>query len=369
MEGRFKGRDIVSKPTCPFCGLYISKPQELITRMPNEMPLGMCNCGAVYACDVTGHNLGTAMVEALVFSCDSDWDLAWNLLPEEDYLTMEVKHYDLESHQIIHSSAYQGRNVSGVLYFVKLHTDILEVTEDGFRKKIKKSAEALSESRPPKKGKKIFTKDNVEELVKGYHIAGILNLAKNDKRIIRYLQRLLYSADNLTRLRAADALGQASAVIAGYDSSIISKLLQNLFLSVTDTAASSWGAIDAIGEIIKNSPERFSAFTPQLYPFMADENLLFEVLRALANVTSAVPGPFQKIKYRIIPLLKASKPEIRAYASIILGNLSAKEAKQELLNLANDTMALEIYKEGSLKELTISDISSDAIQRIDKHAQ
>ena len=82
MEGRFKGRDVVSKPSCPFCGVYLNKPSELNTGMPQEMPVGACKCGAVYTCDVTGHNLGTAMSEALVFACNGDWDLAWDLLPD-----------------------------------------------------------------------------------------------------------------------------------------------------------------------------------------------------------------------------------------------------------------------------------------------
>ena len=86
VEGRFLGRDVIERPSCPFCGTLIEKPKELAVRMPHEMPVGACSCGAVYAFDVTGHNLGTAMIEALVFGCNGDWDLAWDLLPEEDYL-------------------------------------------------------------------------------------------------------------------------------------------------------------------------------------------------------------------------------------------------------------------------------------------
>ena len=124
MVGRFSGRDIVEQPTCPFCHLPIEKPEELDTRRPGEMPVGACSCGAVYACDVTGHNLGTAMIEALVFSCNGDWDLAWDLLPEEDYLESQVTNYDCESHLIVHGNAYGGRHIRGTLYFIKLHDDI-----------------------------------------------------------------------------------------------------------------------------------------------------------------------------------------------------------------------------------------------------
>ena len=72
MVGRFEGRDIVNKPTCPFCGIQIKKPAELDNVAPQEMPVGACECGAVYTCDVTGHNLGTAMIESLVFACNGD---------------------------------------------------------------------------------------------------------------------------------------------------------------------------------------------------------------------------------------------------------------------------------------------------------
>ena len=83
MVGRFQGREIIDKPACPFCGGLIERPRETSA---NEMPLGSCSCGAVFACDVTGHNLGTALSEALVSACQGDWDSAWNLLPEQDYL-------------------------------------------------------------------------------------------------------------------------------------------------------------------------------------------------------------------------------------------------------------------------------------------
>ena len=97
MEGKFFGRDIISKPACPFCGALIDPPGDLDDGSSHEMPLGRCSCGAVYVCDVIGHNLGTAMSEALVSSCDGDWDHAWDLLPEEDYKEALVHDYDLET--------------------------------------------------------------------------------------------------------------------------------------------------------------------------------------------------------------------------------------------------------------------------------
>ncbi|MBW1799668.1 MAG: PBS lyase, partial [Deltaproteobacteria bacterium] len=139
MVGRFKGREIVDKPSCPFCGAFIERPVELALRMPTEMPLGRCACGAVYACDVTGHSLGTAMIEALVFACGGDWDLAWGLLPEEDYLEKQMGQYDYETHLIIHGGIYGGRRIAGKLFFIRLHQDVREVTDQDTRRLIEKS--------------------------------------------------------------------------------------------------------------------------------------------------------------------------------------------------------------------------------------
>jgi hypothetical protein len=364
MEGRFKGRDIISKPMCPFCGMTIEKPKELVTRMPQEMPLGVCECGAVYACDVTGHNLGTAMIEALVFSCNGDWDLAWDLLPEEDYLTGEINDYDYETHLVIHSTAYEGRNISGVLYFVRLHDDVREVTEDGVKRKIEKAKAINNDSGYKKRGKKSFTKKQIEKYVNEYNMGALLELCRQDKRIIPYLQRLLYSADDLLRLRAADALGRVSAVIALKEPGTVSRLLKGLFLSITDTAASSWGAIDAIGAIISNCPEKYSSYTTQLYPLIEDSALRIEVLRAMASIIKSNPTPFIKLKYRLIPLLKDDNPWIRAYTIMILGDLKAGEAKDSLRELSEDLTELRIYNKGNFEKKVIDHLVKAALKKI-----
>lgn len=332
--------------------------------MPQEMPVGACDCGAVYTCDVTGHNLGTAMTEALVFACNGDWDLAWDLLPEDDYLVAELEEYDYKSHLIVHSGAYEGRNVTGVLYFVKLHEDVLEVTEDGFRRKLeKKSIHPISRQKE-KKIKTRLTKDNVEKLVKDYDIKAILELSRQDKKIIRYLQRMTYSADKLLRMKVTDALGQAAAVISESDPGSISKLLKNLFISISDTAASSWGAIDTIGHIICNSPKLFASYTPQLYKFIPDRELLPDVLRALSHITAAEPDPFKKIRFSLLPLLKDMDIEVLAHTIIIMGNLKAKEATADLMILVNDTREIDIYDMGAYNKKTIGELTLTAIKNI-----
>lgn len=364
MEGRFFGKDILVRPTCPFCSAPIDKPKELSARMPNEMPVGSCSCGAVYAYDVTGHNLGTAMIEALVFGCNGDWDLAWGLLPEEDYLEQEVKNYDIESHLIIHGGAYQGRNISGTLYFVRLHEDIREVTEEGFQKQLKK-ATPVRESAPSRAGhEKTLLKGEVETLVSEYRMGSLVEAAEKDNRIIRHLKRLLYSVEPLPRLKAADALGRVSAVIARRDPGIISRLLQGFFTSIADTAASSWGALDAIGEIIRNSPEQYAGFIPQIYQLTRDSTMVSGALRVLARIAEIKPDPIRKTAFRYISLLQHPDPEVRGYAAVLLGNLRAREAEEDLARLKGDQASLDVYGDGILQKKTVGQVASDSLARL-----
>lgn len=350
MDNRFKGREVVNKPACLFCGFFIEKPKELVSGLPQEMPIGACKCGAVYTCDETGHNLGTAMTEALVFACNGDWDLAWDLLPDDDYLVGEIEEYDYTSHLIVHSSAYEGRSVSGVLYFVKLHDDVLEVTEDGFRKKLERKSIHPKPSPDRPKVKTKLSKREIETLVSDYNISKIIEIAEQDKKIIRFLQRLIYSPDVLSRLKATDALGRATSAISEYDPGTVSKLLKNLFISISDTAASSWGAIDAIGEIITNKTKLFASYAPQLYPFISDRERLPEVLRALSRITAVEQDAFQKIRYGLLPHLKDESAEILAYCIIIMGNLKAKEATADLMVLVNNNTEINIYNNGAFEK-------------------
>ncbi|MCP4667094.1 MAG: PBS lyase [Deltaproteobacteria bacterium] len=366
MEGKFIGRDIISKPSCPFCGLLIERPKELEIRVPNEMPVGRCDCGAVYAYDVTGHNLGIAMIDALVFGCNGDWDLAWDLLPEEDYVEKWVENYDIETHLIVPSAVYEGRRITGTLYFIRLHEDIREVTEEGAKRRLERATPAVQGLSTKQAGRKTFSKKEVEALVKDYKVKPLLSMARQDKRIIRDLQRLLYSVDKLLRWRAADVMGKVAAIIAQRDPRAISKLLQGLITSLSDTAASSWGSLDAMGEIISNRPDQFGGYMPQLYRYLKDRALLAEALRALGNIGRARPDLLRKKAFHFFPLLQDPDHEIRGYAAILLGNVGAHEAKGDLKKLVDDPAAMELYADGTLQNRTIGQLASEALGKLGK---
>ncbi len=365
IPGKLVGRGFIKKPACPFCGNIVEPPQELATGMPLEMPLGTCSCGAVYACDITGHNIGVAMVEALVFGCNMDWDLAWSLLPEEDYLQKEVEHYDPVNHIVVPRGVFEGRRIAGVLLFIRLHDDVLEVTAEGVRKRIDRVKRKLANPPTTPGGpKKQLSKKEIERLVAAFDPGPIIEVAAQDKKIIRNLQRLLYSPDPEFRHRAAEILGMASAVIADYDPAPVSKLLQRLFTAISDTAASSWGAFEAIAQIISHKTEIFGGYLSQLFFLLTDESKRADSIYAIGTIAKARPELLRKYTFHFIPFLQDQIPSVRGYTAWLLGNLGAHEVKEDLRALVDDSSPISLYENGLLESKTVGQIAKEALERL-----
>ena len=103
---------------CPFCNLLLSAPETIRTETGGEFTGGRCCCGVVYACDPTGHNVGEAYLDALMFACGGDWDTYYTLSPEDNYREA-VFNYDLRTRTLWPIKDHR-RDYSGKIVFVKL---------------------------------------------------------------------------------------------------------------------------------------------------------------------------------------------------------------------------------------------------------
>src|SRR5208282_2979166 len=101
-------------PECPFCGRFINAMEEMQTEF-GSVHGGLCECGAVYVCDPTGHNTGEAFMEALVLA-KGNWQI--NEAEEDvDYETVTLD-YDEKHHQLVYSKGLSS--MSGRLVFIRL---------------------------------------------------------------------------------------------------------------------------------------------------------------------------------------------------------------------------------------------------------
>lgn len=336
------------------------------------MPLGQCaNCGAVYAYDATGHNLGAAYSEALVFACNDDWGLAWNLLPEQDYLQKVIENYDLETHRIVPKGVYGDRRVRGALYFVRLHEDIQEITREEVKKKLQEARPASPKADVPEmtpeeeKEIKPLSKQDVEALIREYHLEPIVAAAKRDRKVLRHLQRLLCATDEVVRLRAAEALGKAAKVLVTIDPSAVVSVFQGLFNHFNDSSASNWGSIDAIGEVIANAPDLFSGYIAQLFPLLTQESVRPRAVWALARIAAVRPEAVRKrIFFPLRPFVQDQNPQTRGYTALLLGRIGGQDARQLLEVLVSDSAEVSIYEKGQIIHKTVGQLAAEALARL-----
>jgi hypothetical protein len=349
------------EPRCPFCYCAIEQPRELPKRKVVEFPIGACtHCGAVFAYDVTGHNMGAAFIEALLFACNEDDYLAFSLSHGEDYTDAVVGNYDIYTHTIVPEKIYNDRYVRGALVFVKLFGQFREATGEKVKEKLRYTTPIAK----TKLRSENFSKEKVRAYVSENNLQALFALAEEDSRVINELQRMLYTPDEKQRWRIIDLLGEVSKHVADKRPDLISKLINNLLQSAAYPGASAWGAIEAIGTIISTNPGLFGEFMRPLISFVAQENLRREVTWAVGRIAGADPH-LAGLAFRVLSkFLDNPDPVLRGYAAWALGNMGFNDIIGTLKNLESDKNKLTIWRDGDLQEITVSRLAQEAIQKI-----
>ena len=367
-------------PWCPFCGMDVGRPSDAVQRKMTEFPVGKCECGAVYVCDATGHNVGSAMVECLVYACNDDWDLAWELLPEEDYLTGRVEDYDDVTHQVCLKRNLDGRAVRGVLFFVRLHKEMAAIAARFKMKKEQEARDALAAvqkaspgtiipevepARDPGRKKKRASKLMVKQLVASGDIDALVDLSFDDIRTLRFMQRLLYEPDPARRYRTAWLIGQVSARLATREPGSVADMLHRLFESCSDSASMPWGMVEAIGAIIAARPDIYGAFTRHLLNFMGDAATQEAVLWGMGEIAMTRPDLIRKTPfYSVFHFLEHDNPVLRGLLVQMLGRIKATEASFQIMALQNDQSEITIFIDGQPVQTTVAALANEAVQKI-----
>lgn len=370
------------EPWCPFCGVKVGRPDFSRERRMREFPLGQCECGAVYVSEVTGHNVGAAMVECLVSAC-GNWDLAWDLLPEEDYLTGQLDNYDEVTHQVVPGRELDGRAVRGVLYFVRLHRDVVQLAArfaaahgksvDVSSAASRTAAGGLAPPVPlpdPDRPKQRASKQAVKKMVEAGEVEALTALYLDDRRTLHFLQRMLYTPDPGERYRIAWTLGQVCGAGAGREPGPVADLLHRLFESASDSASSSWGMVEAIGAIVANRPDIYGAFTRHLFAYMGDPGTREAVLWGLAEIAATRPDLIRSLPfYSLFPVLNHQNPVFRGLTLRLLGRIRAKEAGLQILGLTHDQTPVTIPDQGRSHTATVAALAKEALQLIHQEDQ
>lgn len=373
-------KTIKTPPWCPFCGHKVGRPGDATERKLNEFPIGQCQCGAIFTCDATGHNVGAAMVEALVHACNGNWDFAWELLPEDDYLTGRVENYDEQSHEVHEKGNVDGRYVRGVLYFVRLHTEIAEIAERFKERKARQEAgeeapdnkELIAANKPkiepaPEKNrvKLRANKKLVRQLVDESDVDQLVALCFDDRKTLRLMQRLLYDPMPEGRWHVSWIMGQVCARVATREPGQVSELLHRLFEACNDSAATHWGMVETLGSIIAARPDIFGAFTRYLLNFVGQDTTRVQVIWALGEIAETRPDLIRDTPFfNLFHFLQHPDADVRGHVARLLGRVGASEATMQIMALSGDKSELQIWEKGKMADTTVADEAAKALAAI-----
>ncbi|MBW1791479.1 MAG: PBS lyase [Deltaproteobacteria bacterium] len=364
-------------PWCPFCGQDVAEPQEPIERKMDEFKVGTCQCGAVYTSDPTGFNVGSAMVECLVYACNDNSDLAWDLTADDDYLSDRIDNYDEETHQVYELKNVDGRKVAGVLYFIRLIREFAELSKsiDGHKKKQnqpknedkKFQPPPMEPARDPKRKKKRVTKADIDQFVANNDIDALVDYAFDNLKTLRFMQRLLYDPDENQRWRTAYIIGQVCARLATRKPGAVSDLLHRQFEACTDSAATHWGLIEAIGSIIAARPDIFGAFTKHLLMYRGVPSSRVHVLWAMGTIAESSPETVRSTPiYSVFSYINHPDSFTRGHAVRLFGRIQSTEMKGEIEKLINDDASLTVYEQGLPIHTTVGELAQQALDIIDQ---
>jgi len=249
------------------------------------------------------------------------------------------------------------------LIFARLNPEYQLFAHGKIKEKLKEKF--LPSAAPPKKVRsEKFSRETVQKYISGNKFEELIALAEEDNRVISELARMLYTPDEHLRWEIIEILSEASKKVAETRPDIISKLLNRLLRSAADSASSAWGSLEATGAIISKNPDLFGEFSQTLLSFLRYKNYWKEVTWAIGRIATAKPDLVKYAFRAISSFLSDTDPSLRGHAVWALGKLGYKDVIEELKKLQTDDQKLFIYKEGELKEGTVSQLAKEAIEKL-----
>jgi hypothetical protein len=341
-------------PTCPFCGSFIQKP-EVIPLPYVEHEGGVCQCGAVYTLSSTGYDRGSAFISALLLALSGDWDLAWDLIPDEDYKEIWIEGYDPENHLVYPEGVDTGRKIRSALVFIKLADDVQELKKENLSKILKRD-EALLDTT----FKKRLPRQELENLVCERNFSDLVNYLLAEPKNLNELQKLLYHPEEKIRLLSAYGLGLAAGLLNKREPQRVLDLIKRLLYAGADSASSAWGALPACGEVIRNTGDQYSAYVKNILAFLAFKENIPHALIALARISEVNPKSIKDKPYlRLISVFREKVPLWQAYIIQIFSNLKARELLSEREFLCRDEVRIFDFEMADYKTVNLEELWSD----------
>lgn len=192
------------------------------------------------------------------------------------------------------------------------------------------------------------------------------------KPLARVLIGCLGSSEPTLAWRAALLLGSVVARLAGQDLEAGREVLRRLRWSLNEeSGAIGWGAPQAMGEILAQSPELAQEFGVLVFSYLSPCANYLEhpalqagVAWALGRLSQAQPQLAQRCQgwEVLLPLLASPLAQARGAAAWALGVMAAPQAAPALAGLASDPGQAILPQAGRVEAFSVGQLALEAAQ-------
>ncbi len=209
-------------------------------------------------------------------------------------------------------------------------------------------------------------KKNITELLKKQSYQELSDINASHYKKANILISLSYNKETELSWRAIEAIGIMSKQIAESDTETVRNIVGRLLWMLRDESGGiGWSAPEMLGEIVKNNPELCADIAPIILSFHYEQMLTAGTLRATGRIGKIDEEMIAYAIPIILPYLNSTDNSIRGYAVYALGELGAIGSKFLLEGLAGDNGKLLFYDEGCLKEISVGEMASQALTRLE----
>ncbi|MGD0282426.1 MAG: DVU0298 family protein [Dissulfurispiraceae bacterium] len=342
-------------PECPFCGRFISRPDEIKTGFGSVLG-GSCECGTIYVCDPTGHNTGEAYMEALALA-KGNWQIS-GIEEDVDYETVNLD-YDEKSHQVLYSKGHTS--LSGRLVFIKVKVRQEEISRPVHRDIIGTITQ----------GSKGMTKERVRDLLELRACDEVAAMARQNKGVIRWLISFTYDKQDVISWRAIEAIGVISRTFSKEMMEALRDTIRRLLWSMGEESGGiGWSAAEMLGEIVSGDPDAFNDIIPIIWSFKEEEMFRAGIVWAMGRIAMLRPELVSFVLEDLPEMMEDRNPVVRGYTVRLMGllpeALSTGSGRQQISKLLDDTSPVPVYNEGELLTRTVAEIAREVLHKASK---
>jgi hypothetical protein len=334
------------RPECLFCGRPVKQPVETRTDF-GQVLAGRCDCGAVYVCDPTGHNVGEAFSDGLALA-KGDWNVGDMAGDEYDYEEMD---YDLKLHCRLYGKGMSFS--SGKLLFLRMSGPAEPIPSPAAAK----VPEAILADPA---FMKLKLKDQVRFLLEQGFYEALGTLAAKDKNVLKWLISFSYDKEDAAAWRAIEGMGYAARALRAARLDVIRETTRRLIWSMTDESGGiGWSSPEHLGEIVRSDPDEFQDIIPIIWSFREEDTLRSGVVWAMGRIAAIRPEKIVFILNDIEEVITDPSPTVRGFLAILLKALAPVAMTAHLLaRLNTDTGRLKIYENGVLHDRSVADLAA-----------